>query len=130
MNKFILEINITNDNSYGLEIKIIHWDHRFLHEPTDLENYPFCYYVSDKDLFTLYSNNDGEIYNNVLEIPTLNNLKKNNILRYSFDTDFDRYEYLKNLYICLEEWTNNYPRFRNDVLKNDKIIISNNYWIN
>lgn len=129
MNKFILEITIYNNDKNELEIKFIYWDKRFLYEPNDLVNYPFCYFES-KDGFSIYSNGDGYIIDNVLEVPSFSNINSdNNTIKDSFKTDEKRLEFLKGLYKCLDEWSNNYGRFKGDTMVNEKIIVNGKYWI-
>ena len=133
-NKFIIKVTIINNEECTLVIDIVHWDERFITDSDNLKERPFCYF-QDSQAFSIYSQNDGCITDDFLEIPEYKYLydEKNNFigckLRHDFFNDDRRYLYVKGLYRCLSEWSENYGRFKQDAILNDKIILNNNFWI-
>ena len=133
MNKFILKISLLPNEECTLIIDIVQWDHRFIsdnHNP----NPRFCYFQDSQD-FTLYSQNDGEIFDYGLEIPqyeylfNLDGVFIGKKLQYDFWNDDRRFLYLKGLYRCLSEWSIDWESFKDDVEHTNGIILNSDYWI-
>jgi len=131
MNKFIFEIILKNNN--GVEIDILHWDHRFIYDTSNFHDRPFSFFKSSNN-FSIYSLSTGGMYDTTLEIPEYKNLFKDGKFKgakinKNFKSEEDRYLYLKGIYRCLSEWSVNYEKFKNDNIDNDRIIINGNFWI-
>ena len=136
MNKFILKISLLNNKQCTLIIDIVHWDRRFISSNYIINGVPnFCYF-QDSQEFTLYSQNEGQIYDDYcLEIPEYKHMV--NIdgifvgakLIHDFHNDDRRFLYLKGLYRCLSEWAIKWPEFKNDVEQTNKILLNSDYWI-
>ena len=132
-NKFILKISILNNEECTLIIDIVQWDYRFISN-NNLKPPRFCYFQDTQD-FVIYSQNDGQIFENGLEIPeykhmfTEQGLFTGSRLRHDFWNDDKRFLYLKGLYRCLNEWAINWDTFKNDVELTHGIVLNSNYWI-
>lgn len=129
MNKFILHIKLTENYEFGLEITIIHWDQNYLSCPNKEKNsYNYHTYKG----FIMFSAGEGKIScTNIFRLPSLNELKPNHKLYHNFLNDKDRYNYLKQLFYCLQDWglKLNELNKHNEPLYNKKIIVNDSYWI-
>jgi len=132
MQKFILKINILTDVEFGLDIDIIYWDKRFLwisglYSNKD-EVYLDDYYGNDN--FMIFSYDKGYILENQFVIPERSVYTPNYKLSYTFDTDGDRHDFLKRLYVCLNDW----GQYWNEMLRdkeriyNEKIMVNGKFW--
>lgn len=134
MNKFVLEITLGNDDRYSLTIKIIHWDDRFMYDSSDDQKRPFAYFT-DKNNFKLLSVGNGLMTNDSFEVPNYKSSHDKNgrfigaELKRNFSDDIDRYNYLKMLYHCLNEWSVSYFKFKNDPIYNKNIMMSKKLWV-
>jgi hypothetical protein len=134
MNKFILKMTIVDNEDCTLIIDIVQWDSRFICDQDNFREHPFCYFADSQE-FSIFSQNEGGIYDNCLEIPEYKYLydSSNRFLGCKLKADFfnedRRYLYVKGLYRCLSEWSVNYERFKNDVHHTDRIILNSNFWI-
>lgn len=127
MNKFVLDIKLKNN--FGLEIDILHWDERFLWDANKKDNSLYDFYGVDG--FEMFSFNQGYICNGQLCLPERRYFKPNYRLSHNFDNEFERYNYLKKMYTCLNEW----GKFWNDILSLnekiyiDSIVVNGQYWL-
>ena len=133
MNKFILKFKIVDNKDCTLIIDIVQWDHRFICDQDNFKDRPFCYF-SDSQEFSIFSQNEGGIFDNCLEIPEYKYLYSNGKfigckLKHNFLNEDKRFLYIKGLHRCLNEWTKNYCRFKNDIIQNDKIVLNGEFWI-
>jgi hypothetical protein len=134
MNKFIFKISLVNNEKYTLVIEILQLDERFISDSHNLKDKPFCYFEDSKN-FYIYSQNDGFVFNDGLEIPEYCHLFtddgkfKGAKIIHEFSNDDKRYLYLKSLYRCLTEWSNNYGRFKNDKDITNRITLCDEFWI-
>jgi len=130
MNKFVLKVTVLNNDEFGVVIDILHWDERYISG----RDVTFKYFQSLEN-FTLYSQNDGAMFEKCLEIPDYEHLHDKNDkfigskIKKDFYTEENRYEYLKGLYHCLSEWAVKYPVFKNDEEQDSMVRLNNNYWI-
>jgi len=125
MNKFILEFILYNKHN-TLEIIIHFWDNDFLYDSID--EYKNVYY-SDENGFKLYSFDNGEIYSKTFVIPEKSFLKPEHKIKCNFDTEFERYKYLKDLYLCLNSWSKNWNIFvQKGITSNHNINMYGNFW--
>ena len=133
MNKFILKITLVPNDDCTLILDIVQWDHRFISN-NSVPVPKFCYF-QDSQEFTLYSQHDGEIFDDGLEIPEYKHMfTKEGIfvgakLQHDFLNDDRRFLYLKGLYRCLSEWAIQWPTFKDDVEQTNRIILNSDYWI-
>jgi hypothetical protein len=133
MNKFVLKVTLIDNDDFGVEIDILHWDPRYISNIQD-KSVPFKYFQS-LGQFTLYSQGSGAMFENCLEIPDHQHLHDENgkfigsKIKKNFYSDENRYSYLKLLYHCLSEWSIKYKLFLNDPFQTNKISLNNNYWI-
>lgn len=133
LTKLKLEINLSNtmdvDDSgklteeYKLYIRVLNKDERF-----DTSGQPDNVLVyNGTGVFTIKSvwdENGGGIIHNGLLIPSTNKLGY--LLKKTFKDDMDRYLYLKNLYVAIEEWANYWWGFRYD--DKSKLTVKDNIW--
>ena len=129
MNKFILQVKLTDNNEYGLEMTIIHWDRNYLSYP-EKEKDPFGYHMHNG--FIIFSSGDGKISStNIFRLPSLSRLKINHKLSHNFYNDKERYDYLKRLFYCLQDWglKQNELSKHTEPLYNKKIIVNGDYWV-
>jgi len=128
MNKFILQIKLTGNYEYGLEITIIHWNKKYLSYPGKQKD-SFNYHMHNG--FIIFSSGDGKISStNIFTVPSLNRLKTNHILSHNFHNDKERYDYLKQLFYCLQDLglKQNELNKHKEPLYNKKIIVNGDYW--
>lgn len=107
---------------YDLKITCLEKDKRF-----ESKNTTSLRYESIKSFFyinSIYSLKEGLINNNSFNLPSINKLKIP--LIYSFQTDNERKNYLKKLYVSLDEWSNYWEEFTFD--SNSNIIVNDNIW--
>ena len=134
MNKFIFKIELGDDWRYSLMIDIIQLDNRFISDSRNLKSKPFCYFEDSKK-FYIYSQNEGYVFEDGLEIPEYRHLFDETgkfvvtKISHNFYDEDKRYTYLKSLYRCLTEWSNGYNRFKDDNDNIKSITLSNEYWI-
>ena len=85
--------------------------------------------------FIMYSQNDGGIFDDTLEIPEKQYFYDKDqklkiiTLKKDFFNDDKRFLYLKGLHRCLSEWTVDYDRFTKDIIDTDKIVMNGKLWI-
>lgn len=127
MNKFILNIKLKEN--FGIDINIIYWDKRFLwSNSTNIQGIHDYFNFGG---FSMYSFGNGYITKDQFVIPELKKYYTKYNLSHNFSNDLDRYEFLKNLYHCLNEWGkywNNQLKY-NEKIYNDNIIVNGNFWI-
>ena len=128
MNKFILGIKLKNNGE--LDINVILWDKRFLYNANCIKKNNFHDFFSSSN-FMIFSFGEGYIERNELVLPELDIYKPNYKLSYTFDNDEDRYNYLKQLYICLKEWGKYWNDLLHDqeIVHNENIIVNGEFWI-
>lgn len=129
LNKFILEIVIDSFDICALEIIIHFWNNEFLYDSEDeFKDVYYVYYNKDKE-FKLYSFDVGEMYDNTLVIPEKYYLKPQHSIKHRFDSESDRYYYLKGLYNCLNAWGKNWNTFvRNGTTTSHNITMHDKFW--
>lgn len=127
MNKFILDIRLKKN--FGLDIVIIYWDQRFLWEYNKKDNSIFDYYNTNN--FELFSFGNGYIKNNEFCIPEKKSYTPNYKLSHCFNSDNDRYIFLKGLYDCLNEWGKywNESLCKTEKIYIDNIVVNDQFWI-
>ena len=131
MNKFILRVELINNDKYGVELEILNWDNRFISNSDD-KKVSFKYF-RDKDNFTIYSQSRGAMFDHCLEIPEYKYMHNENgtfigaKITSNFYLEDERYEYLKKLCHCLNQWSTEYAEFKYD--EPNIISFNNNYWI-
>jgi len=132
MNKFILKMNLVPDEDCTLIIDIVQWDHRFISKNNGILK--FCYFQDSHD-FTIYSQHNGSIFEDSLEIPEYGYMHNafgdflGAQIKKKFYNDDKRFLYLKGLHRCLNEWAIKWDHFENDIEPTDGIILNNDYWI-
>ena len=127
MNRIVLKVNLLENN--GVKIDLFHLDPRFLSK--DKEYIHFSTNKSPID-FVLYSRKKLSISINSLRLPDIENYQPSQSIEKVFDTEEDRYKFLKGLYYCLQEWNDNYTAFVKDSshkYRNTDVIISGEFWV-
>jgi hypothetical protein len=126
--KFLIKIyfNIPITGKYGLLIEILKWDQNFIWDDIDGDMLDDYYPTFDsKNNFTMFSHDKGYIFDLVFALPSKSNFGKRPKLYGEFNSENERYDYLKGLYECLTEYGNNWKNYEKN---NNKIVVINKYW--
>jgi hypothetical protein len=131
MNKFIFEVKLLGSSS--VEIDILHWDPRFIYDSNNFRKHPFCVFRASNG-YSVCSLGSGGMSGKTLEIPEYQYLYSNDTfigkkIRHVFNSDLDRRNFLKGIYICLTEWSVYYEEFKKDKIDTSKIMLNGNFWI-
>lgn len=124
MNRIVLKIKLLEGN--GLRIDLYHLDPRF---QADKE---FLSFQTDEFDFVLYSRNKMSICANSFRLPDKKRYKDHQFVEKKFDSEKERYEFLKGLYKCLHQWNDKYTPFTKDKdheRRNPKLIMSGEFWV-
>jgi hypothetical protein len=77
-------------------------------------------------------NHGSSITYNSLRLPSRKYYEKKQYTTYHFEDETQRYDFLKNLHKCLNEWNNKYTKFIKDsdyCFRNKKVILSGEFWV-
>lgn len=124
MNRIVLKINFIGDKS--LRVDLYHLDSRF--QATD----KFLSFNTDAYDFVLYSRSKMSICENSFRLPDKKNYKEHQFIEKEFDSEEQRYKFLKGLYKCLHEWNDKYTPFVRDndyERRNKNLIMSGEFWV-
>jgi len=125
MNRIVLKIKLLPNN--GIHLELFHLDNRFISDESEFEHF----YTSDYE-FLIYSRNKLSITYNSLRLPSRKYYEKKQYTTYHFEDETQRYDFLKNLHKCLNEWNNKYTKFIKDsdyCFRNKKVILSGEFWV-
>ena len=143
MNKFIAEIELKNlpksyEDRYQLNLKLLFVNDAFIFNNEE-RNKDKMFFTSVINGFSLYSYSFGKIFTDQdrLRLPDSffydKTNKADNTMSATFNRDILRYEYLKSLKECLEDWAFNWEGFKEI---NDKcnigfkqVIMNKQFWI-
>jgi hypothetical protein len=124
MNRIVLKVGLLEN--HGVRLDLYHLDPRFISDEKFLS-----FNTNDFD-FLIYSRKKMSICVNSLRLPGKKYYKEHQYIEHKFDNESERYNFLKGLYKCLHEWSDNYTEFTkgNDYeRRNRKLIMSGEYWI-
>lgn len=124
MNRIVLKINL-QDNE-GLRIDLYHLDPRFI---SDKE---FLSFQTDNFDFLIYSRKGMSICENSFRLPGKKQYREHQFIEHKFDSEEQRYKFLKGLYKCLHEWNDHYTPFTKGSdynRRNKKMIMSGEFWV-
>ena len=125
MNRISLKIKLLENN--GIFLELFHLDPRFISDDSE-----FIHFYTEKFDFLIYSRRRLSITINSLRFPSSKYYEKNQSITHHFNSEKERYTFLKKLHNCLHEWNNKYTKFVNDYdykYRNKKVILSGEYWI-
>lgn len=128
--KFCLKIFIDDGrlNWFPLKIKIVYFHPSFSWVSTkNTNNKDFPMFQSKND-FILYPFDNGVINEYLFSIP-FTDLNEDKTISKVFISDYARKDFLKELYICMEDFGNNWEGFKNMDNSNKKIIVRNKFWL-
>lgn len=124
-NRIVLKINFVINN--GIKIDLFHLDPRFL--STDKE---FLHFYTSTFDFLIYSRSQMSVTLNSFRLPDKKTYTYKQSVTRNFDSEEERYNFLKGLHNCLLEWNDNFTPFTKDSSHNNRnknLIMSNEYWI-
>lgn len=124
MNRIVLKINFLENN--GLRIDLYHLDPRFQADKD------FLNFQSDEYDFVIYSRKKMSICENSLRLPDKKSYKPHQFIEHKFDSEEQRYKFLKGLHKCLHQWNDKYTPFTKGAdykRRNKNMIMSKEYWI-
>jgi len=130
--KLQLDIKLKKKNFIGLSSSVeFYWVYVTVLDKDDefeadiQKNKELVYYCNNYyDIRSLWNEPFGALKDNAFVIPCLD--KVGYVLKKSFPTDRERYDYVKNMYDSLLEWSNEYKGFEFDTPSS--IQIENNIW--
>lgn len=112
-----------------LDIMFCHWDKSFLSTNKHLQ-------YKAKNGLNIYSFDVGEIDmsreipSGIFNVPDEKHFKHTMVINHDFKTNKRRKDYLKQLWIGLHEFGNNWEGFKNkDTYPNKKIFLNGEFWI-
>ena len=126
-NSFVHLKNGYDKPCFNIYIKLIEKDKRF---SANYDNGGIIVHVYQKEKFRISSfMNDsiGSLSENSISLPSLTNFNSNYEMKLSFNSESDRYKYLKRLYKSIIDWCDNFYEFTNDG-KTTTILIED-YWL-
>ena len=124
MNRIVLKVNLLGN--VGLRIDLYHLDPRF---QADKE---FLSFQTDEYDFVLYSRKKMSICENSLRLPDKKTYKGHQFIEKEFDSEEERYKFLKGLHKCLIQWNSKYTPFTKDsdyTRRNINMIMSGEFWV-
>ncbi len=125
MNRIVLKIKLIHNN--GIHLELFHLDNRFISGKKEY-NY---FNTSDYD-FLIYSRRKLSITINSLRLPDKIYYEKKQHITHHFKSENERYNFLKKLHKCLNEWNNKYTKFVKSSdysFRNKKVILSGEFWV-
>mgnify|MGYP001770052234 CR=1 FL=1 len=126
-NKIVLKVELLKNNN--LKLTLLYLDKIFL---TVDRNFKFFNESTLTSSFYIYSRDIFSIQPNSLRFPDAKNYKNGIYAEKKFDSDEQRYIFLKRLHNTLTKWNNKYPEFKKyPQFKNKrcKIKFNNSFWI-
>jgi hypothetical protein len=124
MNRIVLKVNLLDN--HGVRIDLYHLDPRFI---TDKD---FISFNTTEFDFLIYSRKKMSMCENSLRLPDKKNYKEHQFVEKHFDSEEQRYKFLKGLHKCLHEWNDTFTPFTKDVdykRRNKKLIMSGEFWV-
>jgi hypothetical protein len=120
--KLRVKLFMRNNNPYA-SITFIDIDDRF-HTFSNSETLTYKSVKTGISIITSTWASFGELSTKSVTIPKVDRMGYE--LAQRFNTDKERYEYLKKLYLTLDEWSNYWDKFSTD--SNSHIIVKNDMW--
>ena len=128
MNRIVLKVNLFGFT--GVQIDLYHLDSRFI---SDDKQYLHFNTQKAKDEFLIYSRRKLAITVNSLRVPDKEYYQAAQSIKHNFESEEERYKFLKGLYSCLCEWNDNYTAFVKDKdthkRRNRNMIMSGEFWV-